>query len=148
LLEVAEAFASLPTSPRRSIIFLHVSGEEHGLLGSRHYSDNPTVPVASIVANLNVDMIARNSPDSIVAIGKDYSSLGGLVEAVGERHPEIGLVVSDDLWPEERFFYRSDHFNFARLEIPSLFFFAGVHEDYHQPSDEPDTIDAEKASRV
>ena len=62
--------------------------------------------------------------------------------------PEIGLTVSDDLWPQERFFYRSDHFNFARLEIPSLFFFAGVHDDYHRPSDEVELIDADKAARV
>ncbi len=148
LLEVAQALASLPTAPRRSIIFLHVSGEEHGLLGSRAYSEDPTVPVESIVANINVDMIGRNSPDSIVVIGKNYSSLGPLVEAVGANRPEIGLTVSDDLWPQERFFYRSDHFNFARLEIPSLFFFAGVHDDYHRPSDEVELIDADKAARV
>src|SRR5690606_29826911 len=104
-------------------IFLHVSGEEHGLLGSEYYSNNPTVPVASIIANINVDMIGRNSPDSIVVIGKNYSSLGDVVDAVGARHHELGLTVSDDLWPQERFFYRSDHFNFARLEIPAVFFF-------------------------
>lgn len=148
LLEVAQALSGLPTAPRRSILFLHISGEEHGLLGSRAFSDNPTVPAESIVANINVDMIGRNSPDSVVVIGKDYSSLGVLVESVGERYPEIGLAVSDDLWPEERFFFRSDHFNFARLEIPSLFFFAGVHEDYHRPSDEVDRIDPDKAARV
>ncbi len=148
VLEIAEAFATLGERPRRSILFLHVSGEEHGLLGSRYYSDNPTVPVENIVANINLDMISRNSPDSIVVIGKDYSTLGDVVNRVGDRHPELNLVPSDDIWPEERFFYRSDHFNFARLEIPSLFFFAGVHEDYHQPSDEIHTIDPDKAARV
>ncbi len=148
LLVVAQALANLPEAPRRSILFLHVSGEEHGLLGSRYYSDNPTVPIRSIVANINVDMISRNSPDSIVVIGKNYSSLGQVVEAAGARHPELGLTVSDDLWPRERFFYRSDHFNFARLEIPALFFFSGVHEDYHQPSDHVERIDADKAARV
>ena len=148
LLEVAEALSGMSVKPRRSIIFLHVSGEEHGLLGSEYYSNNPTVPVASIIANINVDMIGRNSPDSIVVIGKNYSSLGDVVDAVGARHHELGLTVSDDLWPQERFFYRSDHFNFARLEIPAVFIFAGVHEDYHQPSDHVERIDPDKAARV
>jgi Zn-dependent M28 family amino/carboxypeptidase len=147
LLEVAEAF-TMAGAPRRSVMFLHVSGEEHGLLGSRYFSEHPTVPVEKIVANINVDMIGRNSPDSIVVIGKDYSSLGGAVNQVGARHPELGLTVSDDIWPEERFFFRSDHFNFARLEIPAIFFFAGVHEDYHRPSDTYDKIDNDKAARV
>jgi hypothetical protein len=148
LLEVAQALSSLPIAPRRSILFLNVSGEEHGLLGSEAFTRNPTVPVSSIVADINVDMISRNSPDSIVVIGKEYSSLGELVNAVGAQHPEIRLTVSDDIWPEERFFFRSDHYNFARLEIPSLFFFAGVHNDYHQPSDEVSRIDPDKAARV
>ena len=148
VLEIAEAFATIGERPRRSVLFLHVSGEEHGLLGSRYYSDNPTVPIESIVANINLDMISRNSPDSIVVIGKDYSDLGDVVNQVGDRHPELNLVPSDDIWPEERFFYRSDHFNFARLEIPSLFFFAGVHEVYHPATDEIHTIDADKAARV
>lgn len=148
LLEVAKAFASLPERPRRSIVFLHVSGEEHGLIGSRWYSDHPTVPIEKVVANINVDMISRNAPDSIVVIGKDYSDLGRLVDRVGAQQPQLGLAVADDIWPEERFFYRSDHYNFARLEIPSLFFFAGVHDDYHMPSDEVDSIDVDKAARV
>jgi hypothetical protein len=148
LVEVAEALAAMPTRPARSIIFLHVSGEEHGLIGSRWFSEHPTVPLRSIVANINVDMIGRNSPDSVVVIGKDYSSLGAVVDAVAARHPEIQLVVSDDLWPEENFFFRSDHFNFARKEIPAIFFFSGVHEDYHQPSDEVAKIDTEKTARV
>src|SRR5690606_25103748 len=145
LLEVAEAMVSLPQAPRRSVVFLHVSGEEHGLLGSRWYSDHPTVPLERVVANINVDMIGRNSPDSVVVIGKEYSSLGEVVNGVGADHPELGLVVSDDIWPEERFFFRSDHFNFARKEIPALFFFTGVHEDYHQPSDEVEKLDVDKA---
>ena len=148
LLEVAEAFASLPTPPARSLVFLAVSGEEKGLLGSRYYSDHPTVPLESIVANINVDMIGRNAPDSIVVIGQEYSSLGPLVLEVAAARPELGLTVSKDLWPEQRFFFRSDHFNFARKEIPALFFFAGVHEDYHRPSDHVEFIDTDKASRV
>lgn len=147
IVEVAEAFASLPDPPARSVVFLTVSGEEKGLLGSRWYSDHPTVPIDRIVANLNIDMIARNAPDSIVVIGQEYSSLGPLVHSVA-ADTALGLVVVDDPWPEERFFFRSDHFNFARKEIPALFFFAGVHDDYHRPSDEPDKIDADKAARV
>jgi Zn-dependent M28 family amino/carboxypeptidase len=100
------------------------------------------------VANVNVDMIGRNSPDSVVVIGKDFSSLGKVVNAVGARHPELKLVAADDIWPEERFFFRSDHFNFARKEVPAIFFFTGVHEDYHRPSDEVDKIDTDKAARV
>lgn len=148
LVEVAEAIASLPVRPKRSIIFLHVSGEEKGLLGSRWYSDHPTVPIEQIVANVNVDMIGRNSPDTVVVIGKDYSTLGQSMNQVGARHPELRLTPADDIWPEERFFFRSDHFNFARKEIPALFFFTGVHPDYHRPSDEVDKIDTDKAMRV
>jgi Zn-dependent M28 family amino/carboxypeptidase len=150
LLEVAQAFASLPAAerPRRSIVFLHVSGEEKGLLGSRWYADNPTVPVERIVANINVDMIARNAPDTVVVIGKEYSTLGQVVDRVSLARPELGLVAADDLWPDERFFFRSDHFNFARREIPAIFFFTGVHEDYHRPSDTVEKLDFGKAERV
>ena len=105
LLEIARALAESPDRPRRSVLFLHVSGEEKGLLGSRWFSEHPTVPLERIVANLNVDMIGRNSPDSIVVIGREYSSLGTLVTSVASDHPELGLIVSDDIWPEERFFF-------------------------------------------
>jgi hypothetical protein len=148
LIEVAEAFAALPEPPLRSLVFLAVSGEEKGLLGSRWFTEHPTIPLDQIVANLNVDMISRNAPDSIVVIGQEYSSLGPLVQRVAADHRDLGLTVSGDLWPEERFFFRSDHFNFAREEIPALFFFAGVHEDYHRPSDEVEKIDGDKAARV
>jgi Zn-dependent M28 family amino/carboxypeptidase len=148
LVEVAEALASVPERPRRSVIFLHVSGEELGLLGSHWYSENPTVPLERVVANINVDMIGRNSPDTVVVIGKNYSSLGTTANAVQGRHPELGLTLSDDIWPEEQFFFRSDHFNFARKEIPSLFFFSGVHEDYHRPSDHLEKLDLDKAARI
>ena len=148
LVEMAQAFSTLEEAPRRSLVFLNVSGEEKGLLGSRWFTEHPTIPAERIVANVNMDMIARNAPDSIVVIGQAYSSLGPLVQGVAAEHPDLGLTVSDDLWPEERFFFRSDHFNFARLEIPALFFFAGVHEDYHQPSDELAKLDLDKAARV
>lgn len=147
VLEIAEALAAAQR-PARSVLFLFVSGEEKGLLGSRYYSDHPTVPLASIVANVNLDMIGRNAPDSVVAIGQDYSSLGPLTQEVVRNHPELRMTASRDLWPQERFFFRSDHFNFARKEIPAIFFFSGVHEDYHRPSDEVDKIDADKAARI
>jgi Zn-dependent M28 family amino/carboxypeptidase len=149
LLEVAQAMATLERPPRRSVLFLAVSGEEKGLLGSRWFADHPTVPLDAMVANINIDMVGRNSPDSIVVIGQDYSSLGPMLRQVAEHHDdELGLTVAEDLWPEERFFFRSDHFNFARKEIPALFFFSGTHEDYHAPSDEVDAIDTAKTARV
>jgi hypothetical protein len=148
LLEVARAFASLPQAPKRSLVFLAVSGEEKGLLGSEYYSDHPTVPLEKIVANINVDMIGRNAPDSIVVIGQEYSTLGPLVQEVATAHPDLGLTVAQDIWPEQRFFFRSDHYNFARKDIPALFFFAGVHEDYHRPSDHVEKIDTDKTARV
>ena len=148
LVEVAEALASMETRPRRSILFVAVSGEEKGLLGSRWFVENPTVPLESMIANVNIDMVGRNAPDSIVVIGQEYSSLGPLVRRIAGDHPELGLTVSEDRWPEERFFFRSDHFNFAAREIPALFFFAGTHEDYHRPGDEVDEVDTDKTARV
>ncbi|HUE77683.1 MAG TPA: M20/M25/M40 family metallo-hydrolase [Longimicrobiales bacterium] len=148
VLEVAEALATLPDRPARSVLVVAVSGEEKGLLGSRWFSDHPTVPLEAMVANVNIDMIGRNAPDSIVVIGQEYSSLGPLIHDIAARHPGLGLTVSEDLWPDERFFFRSDHFNFARKEIPALFFFAGVHEDYHRPGDELEDIDTDKTARV
>src|SRR5688572_29156305 len=148
VIEIAEALASLPQRPARSVLFLLVSGEEKGLLGSRYYSEHPTVPLKSMVANVNIDMIGRNAPDTVVAIGQEYSSLGPLMHEIVRTHPELGLTASKDLWPQERFFFRSDHFNFARLEIPAIFFFSGTHEDYHRPSDEVEKIDADKAARI
>jgi hypothetical protein len=148
IMELAEAYALLPVKPRRSMIFLAVSGEEKGLLGSSYYADNPTVPIENIVANVNLDMIGRNNPDSVVVIGQTYSSLGPLLQRVNQQHPQLRMTVSDDLWPEQRFFFRSDHFNFARREVPAIFFFTGVHEDYHRPSDTVDKIDLDKITRI
>jgi hypothetical protein len=148
LLEVAQALSMMRERPRRSVIFLHVSGEEKGLLGSAWFSDHPTVPLAQIVANVNVDMIGRNNPDSVVVIGKNYSSLGQTANRIGAAHPELRLTLADDIWPQENFFFRSDHYNFARKEVPSIFFFSGVHADYHQPSDEVEKIDTDKAARI
>ncbi len=146
ILALAEAFAASPT--RRSIIFLTVSGEEKGLLGSRWFASHAPVPVESIVADLNLDMIGRNWTDTIAVIGQEHSDLGQTLQRVVALHPELGLTAVGDLWPAENFFVRSDHYNFVRQGIPALFFFNGTHEDYHQASDSPDRIDAEKESRV
>ena len=146
VLALAEAFAQAPM--RRSIIFLTVSGEEHGLWGSAWFTSNPPVPINRVVANLNLDMIGRNWKDSIVVIGIEHSDLGSTLARVSAAHPELGITAMRDPWPQENFFGRSDHYNFARRGIPALFFFNGVHEDYHQPGDSPDKIDAEKESRI
>ena len=148
IIELAQAFASLPEAPRRSLVFMTVSGEEKGLLGSGWYAEHPTFPMEQTVANLNLDMIGRNWSDTIAAIGKEESSLGPLVERIAAEHPELDMAVIDDIWPEEGFYSRSDHYNFARLGVPILFFFNGTHEDYHQPSDHPDKIGYDKMSRI
>lgn len=148
LVEIAEAMSRLDPRPRRSLVFMTVSGEEKGLWGSRWFTEHPTVPLDRIVADLNIDMIGRNWRDTIAAVGLTYSSLGGTADSVARANPHLGLRVVDDLWPNENFFFRSDHYNFARKGIPVLFFFNGTHEDYHRPSDEPQKIDAEKAARV
>jgi len=148
IIELAEAFASLPTPPSRSLIFMTVSGEENGLLGSAWYAENPVFPLENTVANINIDMIGRNWRDTVVAIGRDESSLGRVLERVVEAHAELELEVIDDPWPEENFYFRSDHYNFARKGVPILFFFTGTHEDYHGPNDEADRILYDKTSRI
>ena len=146
VLALAEALSQ--AAPKRSFIFLTVSGEEHGLWGSAWFTENPPVPVGKMVANLNLDMIGRNWKDSIVVIGVEHSDLGATTLKVTAAHPELGLTTMRDPWPHENFFGRSDHYNFARRGVPALFFFNGTHEDYHQPSDSPDKIDAEKEARI
>ncbi len=148
VVEIAEAFARLNPRPKRSILFLNVSGEEKGLWGSEFFADHPTVPMTNVVANLNIDMIGRNWRDTIVAIGKEHSDLGVTLNHVAATHPELNVQPIDDIWPQENFYFRSDHYNFARKGVPVLFFFSGTHEDYHRPGDSPDKIDAEKESRV
>jgi len=148
VMEVAQAMASLEVPPRRSVIFLIVSGEERGLWGSDHFAANPPVPLEAMVANLNADMVGRNWPDTIVAIGKEHSSLGETLDRLNGARTELGMTAIDDLWPDERFYFRSDHYNFARNGVPILFFFNGVHEDYHRPSDEVERIDGEKTARI
>jgi hypothetical protein len=148
IVELAEAFATLHPRPKRSIIFLTVSGEEKGLWGSTYFAAHPPVPVEQMVANVNADMVGRNWTDTIVVIGKEHSDLGETLERVNVAHPELNMTAIDDLWPEENFYNRSDHIQFARRGVPILFFFNGTHEDYHQVTDEPDKIDAEKESRI
>jgi len=148
VVEIAQAFAGLTPRPKRSIIFLNVSGEEKGLWGSEFFSNHPAVPISNIVADLNIDMIGRNWKDTIVAIGKEHSDLGATLNRVGAAHPELNMQPIDDIWPDENFYFRSDHYNFAKKGVPILFFFSGTHPDYHQVGDSPDKIDAEKESRV
>ena len=151
---LAQAFSRLTPHPRRSLVFMTVSGEERGLWGSEYYSEHPVVPLAQTVADINTDMIGRyynNQPgwrDTIVVIGKEHSNLGATANRVNQAHPELHMTMIDDLWPNENFYGRSDHFNFARKGVPILFFFNGTHPDYHRPTDSVDKIDAEKAARI
>jgi hypothetical protein len=148
VIELAEALSMPGARPKRSVVFLTVSGEEHGLWGSAWFSEHPVVPMSQVVADLNIDMIGRNWKDTIVVIGKEHSDLGATLDRVNRAHPELRMKAIDDIWPEENFYFRSDHYNFARKGVPILFFFNGTHPDYHGPNDEPDRIDAEKESRI
>ena len=153
LLEIAQAFKQASKKgkgPKRSIIFLHVTGEEKGLLGSAYYSDNPIYPLSNTVANLNLDMIGRIDPtrkgdkrEYIYIIGSDHDSqdLHEISEQTNLQTVNLDLDyrynAKDD---PQRFYYRSDHYNFAKKGIPIIFYFSGTHEDYHLPSDTPDKI--------
>jgi hypothetical protein len=154
VVELAQAFSQLTPRPRRTLVFMTVSGEERGLWGSTWYSEHPEFPLAQTVADLNTDMIGRyynNQPgwrDTIVVIGKEHSSLGEVANRVTRDHPELHMQMIDDIWPSENFYRRSDHFNFARKGVPILFFFNGVHPDYHRAGDSVDKIDAEKEARI
>ena len=141
VIELAEALSRPGARPKRSVIFLTVSGEEHGLWGSGWFSEHPAVPMSQIIADLNIDMIGRNWKDTIVVIGKEHSDLGATLDRVNRAHPELDMKAIDDIWPEENFYFRSDHYNFARKGVPILFFFNGTHPDYHGPNDEPDRIE-------
>jgi len=148
LLEIARAFRPPAQRPRRSMLFLVPSGEERGLWGSDFFLRHPTVPRERIVADLNMDLIGRNWTDSVIVAGPELSSLGETLAAAVAAHPELRMTPLADRWPEERIFYRSDHYHFARAGVPVLFFTSGTHPDYHQPTDSPDRVDAEKAARV
>lgn len=144
----AQAFSQLQPHPKRSLVFMTVSGEEKGLWGSGYFVAHPTVPLDRIVADLNTDMVGRNWKDTVAVIGQEQSDLGATLTRVAAAHPELHMTPIDDIWPQEGFYYRSDHYNFARKGVPILFFFNGTHPDYHQVSDSPDKIDAEKESRI
>jgi hypothetical protein len=148
LLEMAEAFSRREARPARSLLFLVPSGEEKGLWGSAYYVEHPTVPLSDIAADLNMDLIGRNWEDSVIVTGPEMSTLGATLSRVSAAHPELRMAPLADRWPEERIFYRSDHYNFAVKGVPVLFFTSGTHADYHQPSDAADRIDTEKASRL
>ncbi len=138
--------------PRRSILFLHVSGEEKGLLGSRYYSDHPIYPIENTVANVNIDMIGRvdkeheENKDYIYIIGGEIisSGLDSLLRSANEATVNMDLSKRyNDLEDPNQFYRRSDHWNFGRLGVPFIFFFNGVHADYHRPSDSVDKIEWE-----
>jgi Zn-dependent M28 family amino/carboxypeptidase len=155
LLEMAEAFQKAVkdgNGPKRSILFLHVTGEEIGLFGSRYYTDNPIFPLENTVCNLNSDMIGRIDPDKadnpnyIYLIGSDKLSqeLHDVSEEINKSYTnlELDYKFNDDNDPN-RFYYRSDHYNFAKNNIPVIFYFNGTHEDYHKMTDTPDKIEYE-----
>ena len=153
IMHVAQALVSAKQAGaglKRSVLFLHVTGEEKGLLGSRYYSDHPIFPIENTVANLNVDMIGRtddahpDDPNYIYVIGGKLIS-SGLNEALETANTQsVNIELSDrynDLEDPNQFYRRSDHWNFGRLGVPFIFFFNGTHADYHRPSDEVDKID-------
>ena len=153
LLELAAAFQKAKNEgkgPKRSILFLHVTGEEHGLHGSRFYTENPLFPLNNTIADINIDMIGRRgygketNDNYIYVIGSDRlsSDLHKLSEEANTKY--IGMELDykyNDLNDPNRFYYRSDHYNFAKKGIPAIFYFNGVHDDYHKPTDTPDKID-------
>jgi|TARA_B100000768_G_scaffold180780_1_gene201670 hypothetical protein len=152
ILEIAQAFKMAEKDgkgPKRSILFLHVTGEEKGLLGSKYYTENPVYPLANTVCDLNIDMIGRTDnrhkedPNYVYLIGSDKLSteLHNLSEAVNKKYTNINLDYKyNDENDPNRFYYRSDHYNFAKYNIPIIFYFNGTHADYHQPTDTPDKI--------
>ena len=153
LLEIAEAFklAELDGNrPKRSIVILHVSAEEKGLLGSKYYTDNPLYPLDETITNLNVDMIGRTDPtrnsnndEYIYLIGTDRLStmLHETSEKINDRTVNLELDYRFNAWDDpNRFYERSDHWHFAKNNIPVIFYFSGTHEDYHQPTDTAEKI--------
>ena len=152
ILEIAEAFkkaAEEGNGPDRSIVFLHVTGEEKGLFGSEYYTSNPIFPLENTLADLNIDMIGRIDPkregdrNYIYLIGSDKLSteLHEISEEVNREYAQIELDYTyNDKNDPNRFYYRSDHYNFAKNNVPVIFYFNGTHDDYHRPSDTPDKI--------
>ena len=157
ILELAEAFVKAKQAgkgPRRSIVFMAVSGEEKGLWGSAYYSDHPVFPLEKTTVNLNIDMIGRTDPkrkqpDSmnyvyVVGDHKLSSDLRPISEAMNKKYTRLGLDYKyNEPNDPERIYYRSDHYNFARKGVPIIFYFNGTHNDYHRPTDTPDKINYE-----
>jgi len=154
VLELAEAFAKAKAAgkgPRRSIVFMTVSGEEKGLWGSEYYSDHPLYPLNKTTVDLNIDMIGRIDPkrkegDStnyVYVVGDDKlsSDLRPISEAMNNKYTKLELDYKYNAPKDpERIYYRSDHYNFARKGVPIIFYFNGTHNDYHRPTDTPDKI--------
>jgi hypothetical protein len=164
VLAIAEAFAKGPR-PKRSLLFVWHCGEEKGLWGSRYMTDFPVIPLDRIIAQLNIDMIGRSKkegdtaqinkdlsgPGEIYVIGSKMMSteLGALSESVNNSFLKLSFNYKyDDPKDPNRFFFRSDHFNYARKGIPIIFYFDGVHEDYHKVTDHSDKIDYQKMEKV
>jgi Peptidase family M28 len=165
LLSMAEALTKARTRPKRSILFVWHAGEEKGLWGSRYFTEYPTVPLNQIVTQINIDMIGRSKkegdtnprnreltgPDGVYVIGSTMMSteLGELVNAVNKSFLNLAYDTKyDDPNDPNRFFARSDHYNYARKGIPIIFFFDGVHEDYHRPGDTAEKIDYQKMEKI
>ena len=160
ILEVAEAFVQAKREgkgPRRSVLFLWVSGEEKGLLGSEYYASHPVFPLEQTIADINVDMVGRvdekhaGNPYYIYVIGSDRlsSELHRINETVNRDFTQLAFDYTYNMDDDpNRYYYRSDHYNFARQGIPSVFFFNGSHADYHRDTDTVDKINFEKMARI
>jgi Zn-dependent M28 family amino/carboxypeptidase len=169
ILEIAEAFMAAPVKPKRSLLFIWQMGEEKGLWGSQWWTNHPTVPRDSVVADLNLDMVGRGAPSDVTGKDKDNHELIGAnnyLQLVGSRRlsTELGDIVEEISAKEQvpfKFDYamdanghpqniycRSDHANYARYGIPVVFFTTGGHADYHQVTDEPEYIQYEHMARV
>lgn len=162
LLSIAETLQEAADNGKkldRSILFLHVSAEEKGLLGSRYYSDHPVIPIEQTVTAFNTDMVGRSDPENIEQGDTDYvyliggeiisSELDSLVQSANDESVNMRLDRKyNDLTDANQFYRRSDHWNLGRLNVPFVFFFTGVHDDYHAPGDEVQKIDFEKLSDV
>ena len=155
IMEIAQAFSMAKKDghgPRRSILFLAVTGEEKGLLGSEYYVNHPAVPIEKTITNLNIDMIGRidsrhrEDPEYVYLIGSDKLSkeLHELSEKANATYTNLSLdyKYNADNDPN-RYYYRSDHYNFAKHNIPIIFYFNGTHEDYHRPTDTVEKIEFE-----
>ena len=160
VINLAQAFTQAKKEghgPRRSILFMPVSGEEKGLLGSAYYTENPVYPLKNTVCDLNIDMIGRldekheKNSNYVYLIGSDKlsSQLHNVSEQANKTYTNIELDYTfNDEKDKNRFYYRSDHYNFAKKGIPVIFYFNGVHADYHKETDEVQKIDFVKMEKI